>query len=127
MPSFFERRDPWGNGLARYVLLLLVLLLPVLGYGVRHIHFENDVRDWLPSEDQDARILNWHDDHFQRYDTFLISWDDSTLNDPRVGQLIERLEGIPVEDGNLSGGLPGIQGVTSPPQLVERMVDALLD
>lgn len=127
MPSFFERRDPWGHSLARYVLLLLVLLLPVLGYGARHIHFDNDVRDWLPSHDQDARILDWHDEHFQRYDTFLISWDDSTLNDPRVERLIERLEGIPGEDGRLTGGVPGVHGVTSPRHLIERMIDAGID
>jgi uncharacterized protein len=123
MRSFFERRDPWGHGLARYVLLLLVLFLPVLGFGVRHVHFDNDIRDWLPSEDQDSRILDWHDEHFQRYDNFLISWDDSTLNDPRIGALTERLQGTSDEAGHLSGKLPGVQGVTSPPELIDRMME----
>ena len=124
MPSFFEKRDRWGNGMAVYVLGALVFLLPLIGYQLRGVHFNNNVKDWLPHGDQDAQILTWHDEHFQRQPTFLISWDDSSLDDPRIGRLIERLEGSTDEEGNRVGGLEGIEGVSSPLDLIERMEDA---
>ena len=126
MPSFFEKRDRWGNGMAVYVLAVLLFLFPLLGYQLKHAHFNNNVKDWLPSEDQDAKILTWHDEHFQRSPTFLISWDDSSLDDPRLTRLVERLAGTEDEEGNRVGGLDGIEGVTSPIALIERMEDARL-
>ena len=126
MPSFFEKRDRWGNGMAVYVLAVLLFLFPLAGYQLKHIHFNNDVKDWLPRGDQDAQILTWHDEHFQRSPTFLISWDDSSLDDPRVSRLIERLEGTEDAEGNRVGGLEGIEGVSSPVDLVVRMEDARL-
>ncbi len=124
MANFFEKRDRWGHGRAVYVLAFLVFLLPLIGYGLKQVHFNNDVRDWLPKGDQDARILAWHDDHFQRYDTFLVSWDDSSLDDPRISRFVDLLQGTPDADGKLVGGLPGVHGVSGPNELVNRMVDA---
>ena len=123
MANFFEKRDRWGHGLAVYVLALLVFLLPLIGYGLSKVRFNNDIRDWLPKGDQDSRILSWHDEHFQRYDTFLASWDDSSLDDPRIDQFTEQLLGTTGADGKRTGGLEGVHEVTSPNELLARMVD----
>jgi predicted RND superfamily exporter protein len=124
MPNFFEKRDRWGHGLAVYVLALLVFLLPLIGYGLKQVRFKNDVREWLPKGDQDSRILAWHDAHFQRYDTFLVSWDDSSLDDPRIGRFIDLVQGAPDADGKRTGGLPGVEGVSGPNEFLSRMMDA---
>jgi predicted RND superfamily exporter protein len=123
MANFFEKRDRWGHGRAVYVLAFLVFLLPLIGYGLRQVRFNNDIRDWLPKGDQDSRILSWHDEHFQRYDTFLASWDDSSLNDPRIDRFTDRLLGTTGADGKRTGGLEGVHEVTSPNELLTRMVD----
>ena len=120
MSSFFEKRDRWGNGLAIYVLAARVFVLPLIGYLLRDVHFNNDVRDWLPKGDPDAVALAWHDQHFQRDPSIIVSWDGSSLEDPRVEAFAERL----TRDANGAGGITGVEGVTSPRDLYERMLSA---
>ncbi len=126
MTSFFEKRDPWGHGLAVYVLAGLVFLLPLIGIKLRDVHFNNDVRDWLPHDDQDARALAWHDEHFQRDPSILVSWDGSSLQDPRVQRFVNRLTQASQDDAPQSP-LSGVEGVTSPFDLLERMTAAGLE
>lgn len=120
MSSFFEKRDPWGHGLAVYVLAAMVFVLPLIGYLLKDVHFNNDVRDWLPKDDPDAVALAWHDQHFQRDPSIIVSWDGSSLADPRVEKFAARL----TVDESGTGGIAGVEGVTSPRELYERMVAA---
>ncbi|NOX55706.1 MAG: hypothetical protein GXP27_14950, partial [Planctomycetes bacterium] len=94
MTHFFEKRDRWGNGLALWVLAVLLFVAPLAFWSLKQIHLENDIETWLPHDDPDRKLLTWYIDQFQREDRVLISWEGSTLNDPRVERLAGKLEGI---------------------------------
>ena len=123
MTHFFEKRDRWGHGMALWVLLLMVFLTPFAWWAIKQIDLHNDVRNWLPSSDPQSRTLSWFQEQFQVEDRILVSWKGSSLNDPRVEQFALRLEGKPDHEGIRRNGLKQIQSVTTPNEVIERMVE----
>lgn len=124
MTSFLEKKDPWGHGMALWVLLGMVFLLPLGFWSLRQIELKNDVRNWLPSDDPQSRILSWYEKQFPIEDRVLVSWDGSSLNDPRMLALTRKLEGTADEDGVLRGGLPFVKNVLTPQEVIARMREA---
>ena len=61
MTHFFEKRDPWGHGVALWVLLGLVFAASPLLSSLGQLELVNDVRTWLPAVDAQARVLDWYD------------------------------------------------------------------
>ncbi|HLQ47064.1 MAG TPA: hypothetical protein VK137_20140, partial [Planctomycetaceae bacterium] len=125
MSHFFEKRDRWGNGLSLWVLLGVIFITPLCAWSLRHTHIENDIEHWLPEDDPQALTLKWSMQQFglDSGDCVLVSWDDSSLQDPRIDRLAERLEGKPDEKGIRRGGLKQVARVVTPKQVVVRMVD----
>ncbi len=121
MTQFFEKRDPWGHGMALWVLVAMVFVAPLAWWSVRQIKLENDVASWLPSDDPHARILNWYRGHFSVEDRILVSWEGSALDDPRVARFARRLQGTPDADGLNRGGLKFVERVVTPHQLIAQM------
>ena len=74
MKHFFETRDPWGHGMALWVLMAMMLLAVPAWWAVQQIHLENDVAQWLPASDEGVRVLDWYHDHFPGDDRIVISW-----------------------------------------------------
>lgn len=122
MTQFFAKRDRWGHGNALWVVLVLVFLLVPAGWSLTRIDLENDIQNWLPSDDPQARTLRWYHDHFKHEDRVLVSWDGSTLADPRVDWFRQRLEGHSDKQGIRRSGSPLIKSVTTPQNLIARMV-----
>lgn len=123
MRNFLERRDPWGHGMSLWVFVGLVFMTPVMLYALKHVHLENDVEAWLPEDDPEARVLAWSHDHFPGGDRILVSWDGSTLDDPRVARFEEELLGTVDEDGIRRGGVPYVGSVLTANTLLERMIE----
>ncbi len=125
MSHFFEKRDRWGNSLALWVILGAIFITPLCAWSLRHTHIENDIQHWLPSDDPNAITLQWSMQQFNldAGDSILLSWEDSSLNDPRIRQLTDRLQGQPDEQGIRRGGLKQVSRVVTPQEVIVRMVD----
>jgi predicted RND superfamily exporter protein len=121
MKHFFEKRDPWGHGMALWVLMAMMLLAVPAWWAVQQIHLENDVAQWLPASDEGVRVLDWYHDHFPGDDRIVISWENSSLDDPRVEQFAQRLRGIPDVNGIDRGGIPYVDRVVTPHEIIDRM------
>ncbi|MEO1996591.1 MAG: hypothetical protein ABGZ17_15090, partial [Planctomycetaceae bacterium] len=83
MATIFEQRDRWGNRKSLWILILMVAVAPLAWQATRHIQLKNDVENWLPSDDPQARILRWYRGSYPIEDRFMLSWDGSSLRDPR--------------------------------------------
>ena len=121
MTHFFEKRDSWGHGLALWVLAAMAFVLPFCWWSLGKIHLENDVENWLPAGDPHAKTFHWYQSHFPVEDRVLISWDGSSLADPRIDRLIEELRGTPDADGVRRDRVRYVDEVVGPHQVIQRM------
>ena len=116
MTHFFEKRDLWGHRLSLWVVVLMVFVTPVCWWSLRQIHLENDVEKWLPERDPELRALQWTHEQFPVEERILLTWDGSSINDSRIGKLVEQFVGKPDTHGVKRGGLPYIASVVEPRQ-----------
>ena len=123
MNGFFQRRDPWGHGLALWVLAALAFLTPLIGWALQGLRLDNDVQSWLPEGDREARVFSWFQSQFPDEQRVIVAWEGSTLKDPRIQRFSEALLGTPGPDGILRGGSPYVQAVITPQQAIQRMVE----
>lgn len=121
MKTFLQRRDPWGHGVPLWLIAGVVFLLPIMGWSLSHIDMENDVAGWLPKDDPQSIVLEWYQRHFPTEDRVLVSWNDCTLTDPRMAQLVRELSGVD-NNGRREGGSPYISEVRQPADLLKRMM-----
>ncbi len=124
---FLTRRDRWGHGMAIWVIAAVVLSLPPIFWSLGQIDMHNDVAGWLPKDDPQSRILEWYRTHFPTEDRILVSWDDSTLTDPRLQRVAETLEGRDPGSGQREGQSPYVSSVTLPHDLLKRMLARNID
>ncbi|MEX0701981.1 MAG: MMPL family transporter [Planctomycetales bacterium] len=121
MTHFFEKRDRWGHGYGLWVLAAMLFLVPLAGWSLQQTRLENDVENWLPADDPQAATLGWYHKHFPPEERLLVSWDDSSLDDPRVARFAELLEGKKGTDGLRRNGIPELRSVVTPQELIARM------
>jgi uncharacterized protein len=121
MPGFFERRDPFGNSPAVWVLAFTVFLLPIGWSAVQKIRLENNVENWLPPGDPGLQALAWAHEQFPSDERIFVSWDDSSLNDSRIDAVLARLEPVTDASGVLRGGSPYISAIAEPREVLALM------
>ncbi|MCA8999996.1 MAG: MMPL family transporter, partial [Planctomycetaceae bacterium] len=120
MERFFAIRDSWRNGISLWIVALAVFSLPVLGVWLKDLRLENDVTTWLPADDPDSVVLEWFDSEFESEDRLLVSWDTSSIHDPRVQMFVDQLR--------VSGSLPAtLSDTTTPHQAVALMENNKID
>lgn len=110
--------DKWA------AMAVLIVMLIVVASAIRQlpgIELQNSVHTWLSPDAPEARILRWCRQRFPEQDEVLVSWNGSSLNDPRVDRFAEALVGKPDEAGIRTGGLACIHDVITPGDLLERM------
>ncbi len=122
MTSFLERRDRWGNGVSLWVLAGMLFALPMIALTLTRIRMANDVESWLPKHDREARILAWFKEHFPAEDRVLVTWDESSLDDPRVDELARKLQGSVDEDGVRRNASPLVESVVTANALCRKMI-----
>lgn len=125
MTHFFEKRDRWGNGFSLWILLGCIFIAPLCLWSLRRTSIENDIEHWLPVDNPNSVTLCWSMQQFKldASDSILVSWDDSSLTDSRVEKLADRLMGKADEHGVRRSGLKQVARVTTPRDVVTRMVD----
>lgn len=121
MTQFFDRKDPWGNGVAVWVLMAMAFVFPIAWWSLGQIRLENDVEKWLPSDDPELKVLKWANGQFPVEERIFVSWDNSSLNDPRIHKFVEKLEGKLDADGIRRGGVPHVSSVVEPRNLLFMM------
>ncbi|MBT5020420.1 MAG: hypothetical protein HON04_16940, partial [Planctomicrobium sp.] len=84
MERLFYIRDRWGNGIALWVIVIILFTTPLLVLVLKDVSLENDITTWLPHDDPDARSLEWFTSQFAKDDQIVLSWDSSSLVDRRV-------------------------------------------
>lgn len=115
MERFFHIKDWWGNGITLWVVGAMLFSAPGLFTIIRGVSLENDVTTWLPHDDPDARSLDWFSNEFEKENRLVLSWESSSLNDPRVEVLAEELRRL------ASTPHSGLESVTTPHDLIRRM------
>jgi uncharacterized protein len=124
MANFFEKRDPWGHGMALWVLLAAVFLVPFAVWSLRRVELHNDVETWLPADDPQSQVLAWYRGQFPVRDRVLVSWNGSTLNDPRIKLLADKLEGRQGKDGRRHHRNPYVAEVVTPHGVIAAIQSA---
>eukprot|EP01025_Chloroclados_australasicus_P025265 TRINITY_DN25267_c0_g1_i5.p2 TRINITY_DN25267_c0_g1~~TRINITY_DN25267_c0_g1_i5.p2 ORF type:complete len:132 (-),score=25.02 TRINITY_DN25267_c0_g1_i5:94-489(-) len=84
--------------------------------GLKQVRLKNDVESWLPADDPNAIGLSWYHDHFEHYDRMLVSWDSSSLDDPRVSEFAKKV--VEIE---------GVEDATDPTVVVAEMEENRID
>ena len=123
MKHFFERRDYWGHHSAFWVLIGMALILPMSLSALRSLEIDNDITGWLPKNDPQALIYEWYQEVFPSDDQIMVSWDHSSLNDPRLAEFKRRLSSPQTESNKETGNVPYIQSVLGPHDVIQRMKD----
>lgn len=121
MTHFLDRKDPWGHGMGLWVLVAFVALLPPAIWSLRGTHLNNDIKNWVPADDPNVKTLDWYHSHFSASESVVVTWQGSSLNDPRVKWLVDRLEGVPDVDGIKHGGLLQVERVITPQELLRKI------
>ena len=121
MTHFLEKKDPWGHGMGLWVLVLFACALPPALWALSGIDLDNDIRKWIPADDPNAQTLTWYQEKFPHNESVIVTWDGSTLNDPRAQWLADRLAGVPDEDGVRHGGLQHVERVVTPQDLLRQI------
>ncbi|MGD9853526.1 MAG: RND family transporter [Planctomycetaceae bacterium] len=109
------------------VLVFMAAAIPVALLSLKGVKLDNRVETWLPAHDPNAQVLDWFHRHFGDKAGLLVSWDRSSLNDPRVEALAEVLAGPPTETGIRTQLKPGFSEVRTPRDLIRRMLDNKVD
>ena len=101
---------------------LLAFAVPLLFVGIRHLRLDNNVESWLPANDSEATVFSWYQGHFPADERVVITWNGSTLDDPRCELLVAELTGHIDADGLRRGGVPYLASVVSARDVLTRMV-----
>ncbi len=121
MTHLLDRKDPWGQRMGLWVVVAMAMLLPPALWSLKSIHLNNDIKNWVPTDDPNVLTLDWYHDHFPSSESVLLTWQGSSLNDPRVNWLVDKLEGVPDADGLKHGGLKQVARVVTPQTLLRRV------
>jgi predicted RND superfamily exporter protein len=121
MANFFEKKDRWGNGLALWVIVGMAFVIPISLWSLRSIRMENEVQHWIPRDNPDYQVVEWYRRHFPLDEVLLFTWEGSSLDDPRVDRLVEKIRGTPDPTGKLRGGSRLIGKVRTPHELIMQM------
>ncbi|MDQ3333216.1 MAG: hypothetical protein M3552_21635, partial [Planctomycetota bacterium] len=90
-PPAIPVKRPWPFATRIAIVTCLFLSLAIAAPILTQLKFEEDVTNWLPADDPQARLLAWHRQHFPADETILIAWDGSTLGDSRLESLANSL------------------------------------
>ncbi|MCA8985866.1 MAG: MMPL family transporter [Planctomycetaceae bacterium] len=127
MLSFFQKKDIFGNGLSVWVFAILLFVTPWLISILKTVEMDNEVEAWLPARDPQAVLLSWYSDNFPVQDQIFVSWDASSLNDPRAELLAAKLEGYVDDKGIERRGSPYVKEVLTPRESVLQMRKQKID
>ncbi len=123
MQQFFDRRDRWGNSPAVWIVAAIAFVLPVVGSSLQSVRMDNKLDKWLATSDPNARTNHWYQELFPQSDRVIVTWEGSTLDDPRTDLFVENLYGHVDADGMRRGQSPFVDGVMTAREAIERFAE----
>jgi predicted RND superfamily exporter protein len=121
MANFFEKHDRWGNGLALWVVVGMVFLVPISVWSLFSMKMENEVQHWIPRDNPEYKAVEWYRKHFPFDEVLMFTWEGSRLDDPRVDRLVAKLRGTTDAAGKRRGACKYIDQVRTPHDLIAQM------
>jgi uncharacterized protein len=118
MSNIFEKQDRWGNSISLWIFASMVFLVPLSVWGVKSLQMENEVHNWIPKDNFIYQKYAWYRSLFPSEEPILVTWDRSSLDDPRVSRFVARLRGTEEEDGRRRGGSKYFERVRTPQELL---------
>lgn len=125
--GFFQKQDPWGHGVALWVLALILFVAPLAVSSLKHVRLDNDVENWLPENDPSALEYLWCREHFPEEEKVILTWEGSVPDDLRLPILVGQLSGRIEEDGRRRGGSPYVDAVIHAGDVIAKMVEFGVD
>lgn len=104
---------PWPLPARLAIIGAMVLSAVIAAPVLRNLRFEEDVTNWLPAEDPQARLLDWHRRHFPSDPSVLVAWEGATLGDERIEKLAASLREA-----------DWVKTVVTPNELIGRMTES---
>ncbi|MBL8848719.1 MAG: MMPL family transporter [Planctomycetaceae bacterium] len=104
-----------------WILAAIAFAVPLSLLAVSSLKLQPDEARRLAETDPARRLAEWHRQQFPDTDALLVTWDGSTIDDPRIASFSESLLGKVDADGILRGGAPEISAVTTPADMLQRM------
>jgi predicted RND superfamily exporter protein len=117
----------WTVRRAVTVLAVMAAVTPLALWQLRGMTLDNEVETWLPDDDPHKIALDWFNAQFGDEAGVLVSWEGSSMNDPRVEAFARELAGPADELGVRSQPRPGIHEVRTPRDFIRRMLDNDVD
>lgn len=84
-------------------LLVAAVLLPFVVMAALAVvkTNENDIKQWLPKGFAEAESHTWFTEHFGVDEMIVASWEDCTIDDPRLHTFAEKLRNQKMSDGSI--------------------------
>jgi predicted RND superfamily exporter protein len=98
-----------------FLCFLLAFYIAVKGSLAALASNTNDVKDWIPSDFVETKLLEEYVRHFGRDDFLMISWPQCELDDPRLSQLATKLRTLSPGFTHVTTGLEALERLTSEP------------
>lgn len=121
MTHFFEKQDRWGNSRALWIVAAMVFVIPLAVWAVASIQMENEVHSWISKDNPSYKEWEWYRKVFPSDDAFLLSWEGSSLDDPRCRQFVQAIRGTELPEGKFRGGIQYVDRVRTPHELLAQM------
>jgi predicted RND superfamily exporter protein len=121
MPHFFEKHDRWGNGLALWVVVGMVFLVPISLWSLFSMKMENEVQHWIPKDNPEYKAVEWYRRHFPLDEVLMFTWEGSSLDDPRTDRLVAKLRGTVDAAGKRRGASKYFDQIRTPHDLIAQM------
>lgn len=121
MPNIFDKQDRWGNNVSLWIFASMIFLIPLSIWGIRSIQMENEVHNWIPKDKLEYRKYEWYKSLFPTEEPILLTWEGSSLDDPRIARFVTKLRGVEEVDGRRRGGSKYIERVRTPQELVAQI------
>lgn len=104
--------------MAVWVIAIMAFCIPPSVLALRSLRLDNEVTTWIAQDNPAAEAFRWYDVHFPAEDTILFTWDGSSLTDPRVTDLVNRISGKVDAEGVRRGGSKLVERVRTPHELL---------
>ena len=104
-----------------WVFGLFVFCLPLGWAALQELRFDPHVANHLSDLTTQEKFQRWFKSYFTEDEPLIATWENSTLDDPRIEQFRETLLGTVDADGERRGGSPYVASVTGPTELLKQI------
>jgi hypothetical protein len=106
-----------------WILVALAFAVPTALLIVRDFRVDNDPARWISASSPEAVAQSVVESQFAARSELTVTWNGSTLTDPRMVLLQQELLGRVGEDGIRRGGSPYIAAVQTPAELLKLQTE----